>query len=381
MAIDQPQDVLHGVVHDLRKELSDAFTRAHPAFDAIRKNGIEKLGSHEYAWDVAVGSPETAIKIGTGNESITSSRKPVSRQATERPARVVLTYEVPCRELARANGKNDIVKIFDKYPKLAMNGGIERWARQFFRGASSAGNDPSGDTGMNGFVTLNPDQSYTPESTARTGILSYTGRSASPDSGSGQTGTRFGLACEDAATDPAEGWYSQYGNITSFSTDGRRTINTVLQRANYQQMLEGAKVDILACDEATFQNIVEDMEGLVWLSDLGSPSTTAQSRAGIKYGMGGGIPLYHEPEIDIGDTTSYTTAAARLGVLVGLSLKTWHLFVAAGNSALATGGFFDAVKPILLQDRDAYQYRLVADLNFACDSLRHQLCVTGGSVA
>ena len=381
MAITQPQDVLHSVVVDLSTELVDVFSKGHPAVEAILKGSKDEgLESHEKAFDVMIGDPATSVKVATGGEMLTSQRKRISRQATERPSRVVLLYEVPNRELARTGKKKDMVRIFDKYPKATMIGARERFVRQFIRGASSAGNDPSGDYGFSGQVTLNADMTYSPDTasgyTARRGILGYTGRVARPDAGAGQTYTIHGLPMEDATTDPTNGWYHQYGDISSMGTDGRRVINTVLQRANFQGEGENG-VDIMMADEATFQNLVDNLEQIAWINnDLVSVSTKATKRRGIKFGD---IPLYHEPEIDIADTTCYTTSAPQDGLLIGLSLDAWKMFFANGHSAQATNGNFEAMAPILLQDRDSYQYRLVCDFNLYCNDLRRQMVVTGGA--
>lgn len=379
MAIDQPQDVLHSVTKKLLPELTDTFTRAHPAFDKIRSaSKNEPFETNRTYFDIMTGDPATSIHIQTGGELLSATRKKISRQGYIDPARTILLYDVPNWELARCGSKADIVKVFEKYPGATVMGAHERAARQFFRGASSASSDPSGDYGFKGFCTLNADQSFVPAATSFRGVLGYTGRTAAPDSGAGQTGTVFGIPQENAATDAADGWYHQYGNIGSMSTDGRRIINTTLQRARYQGKILPADVDIMMCDEATYQNLVMDMEGLTFISSgsIESPSTGVQSRDGVMYGK---IPLYHEPEISLADTTAYTTSAALTGILIGLTSATWRIGFAGGHSAQATNGNFQAMAPILLQDKDAWQYRLVVDWNAYCTDLRRQMIVTGGA--
>ncbi len=377
MAIDQPQDLLYTVTKKMLPDLGVVFGTAHPAVDAIKKKSENvPFTTNRTYFDVATGSPATSIHAQTGGELITSTRKQVLRQGYIDPARCIWTWNVPCLELSRCGSKDDIYKIFNKYPKLVMIGAGQQVARQFIRGASSAGTDPDGHYGVKGLCTLNADQSFVPTSTSFGGVLGYAGRSAAPDSGTGQTRTVFGLPQEDAATDPVTGWYHQYENIGSMSTDGRRLINTVMQRANYQGETE-ERVDLMMADEASFQNIVMDMEGLVWIQDkLDSPSTAAQTREGVMYGK---TPLYQEPEIDLTDTTAYSTAAAQTGIIIGLATGSWKLGFAGGNSQLATNGNFELMKPILLQDQDAWQYRMIADLNFFCTDLRRQFILTGGA--
>ena len=377
MSIDQPQEVLHTVTKKLLPDLTETFTRAHPAFDKIRKaSKNEPFTTNRTYFDILTGDPSTSIHVQSGSESITSTRKKVSRQGYIDPARTILTYNVPAWELARCGSKDDVIKLFEKYPGATIMGANERAARQFFRGASSAGTDPSGDYGFKGFCTLNADMSFVPSNTSFRGVLGYTGRTAAPDSGAGQTGTVFGIPQENATTDPASGWYHQYGSIGSMSTDGRRVINTTIQRTRYQGKMQEGDIDVMACDEASFQNLVQDMEGLVWITELDSPSMYAQSREGVKMGK---IAVYHEPEIDLSDTTAYTTAAALTGVIIGLTTSSWRIGFAGGHSAQATNGNFQAMAPILLQDQDAWQYRLVVDWNAYCTDLRRQMLVTGGA--
>ena len=380
MAIDQPQDLLYAVIREQDKRFTDVFTKAHPAMDKILSNMERKSlgGSNKFAFNVNIGDPATATKISSGTELIPAPRRQISRQGELEPARAILSYAIPNRELARSGGKNDLMDIYAKYPLAAVAGGRERFIRQFVRGASSAGTEPSsGAEGFNGFTTLNRDQNFTPGTSALSGVLGYTATVADDSTSAGQTATVFNIPQENATTDPCTGWYHQYINVDSMANDGEMKINQGIMRVSMADMLKESGLDILMSDEGSYLKAgrLVTMNGTVAINKPSLPSAAlSKGRQGFMWGE---VPWYWEPEIKLSDTTAYTTAAALTGLTIGLTTSTWITLVADGHKAQASGGYFDTLPPQRPTNQDVWVYQTILDLAIACRDLRRQLVITG----
>jgi hypothetical protein len=368
-------DVLNSTLVDLLPRYEELFIRHHPLLAYILKGSkVEKskLKSAYREFTVVTGGPGQGTGLPTGNETLSSSRRNVGLRGREYGYRYIYHFAVPGKDLAEASGEQDYARIIDNYPSLAVADAKEIFARQTMRGSASSGSDDAG-TEASGFLTLNGDQTYNPQGLgARTGIFQY----AAPAS---QTATVHDLPMQGAASSPTTGWYHQYGHIGSFSLEGLKTMRTLATRANQQgETLEGGGIDLLLGDEGSFQNYIEAMDDkVIEVDKINNPAAKFINRQGVKFGT---ADFYWEPEIDITDTTSFSSANPQDGVIYGLNCSKWELFNVGNNSDKATKGNWDMVTPTApLPDQDAWQWRLIAYLNFCCHSLRNQFCMTGGA--
>lgn len=373
-------DVVNSSLKDLSAKHEETFTMSHPLLQKLWAGAEQhRLRSHSRLYDVITGDPGTLIGDRGGGALIAPPRRNVSRQAEEHPYLGIYAYNIPGKDLDEADGELDIVKIIRKYPELGLKGFKERFARQFARGAASAGTDPD-DQGANGYTTLNSNQSYNPNGTSKTGLIQFTGRTASPDNGAtGQTGTVHGLPLEDATTDATPGWYNQYGHIDSFSLDGNKTMRTTIGRANNQGAdLEGNGVDLILSDEGSFQNYIESIDERIWITDVSNPASKYLNRKGVKFGV---ADWYEEPAIDCDDTTAFTSADARLGLAYIITSAYWEWFMLMNNPHFRgkKTSNFRVHEPIPLQDQYGYQFRVSVNGNLCCTNLRAQGAVTGGA--
>lgn len=368
------QDVLASTLVDLLPKYEELFTKAHPLLEKISKGGkVQKstLKSHKREFTIVNNGPGDVQGIKFGSESLSSVRRNLGVRGGEHGFRAIYHFDVPDKDLAECGGEQDYARIIENYPNLAVADFQERFSRQVARGSASSGSDASG-TGMDGFTTLNGQQSYSPQGTARTGIF----QAAAPTA---QTNTVHDIPMAAAASSPTPGWYHQYSHINAFSIDGLKTLRTAINRANMEgRTLEGGGVDLLLSDEGTFQNYLEAMDDkVIVINELNNPASKYIKRDGAKFGN---ADFYWDPAIDLTDTTSFSSATTtQLGVLYGLATAFWEFFTLAGNSQRASKGNWSAMPPVLLPDQDAWQYRIILHGNLMCRNLRHQVFVTGGA--
>lgn len=373
-------DVLASTLQDLAPKYSELFLKGIPLFSYIigkqstsegTSGGLNKYKLkgpwHEFA--VVKGGPGAMSTIQDGSELIRSTRRQQAVRGKEYPAFLAYHYQVPAKDLMLLGGPQDFVRIAESYPQYALADAKSIVSRQLARGASSAGSDPVSN-GANGIFTLNGSQSYSPEGTSRTGLFQWAAKAS-------QTGTVHDLPLHSAATNPTTGWYHQYDNITSFGADGMKRYRTMVSTSNQEGLqLEGKGVDLVCCDLATYQNMLEAVgETIQTIDNASYPLAEHLNRDGFKVGP---VDWYWDPDIDITDTTAFTNANAQLGVAYVLNTSHFEV-IFRSNEQVGGNGFFDMREHVLIPDQLAYQYRILSMFNVVCKSLRHQGVLTGGA--
>jgi hypothetical protein len=371
----QAVDVLNSSLQHLLPKFEELFLEGHPITDELLKGGsVEKIqGKGPYLeFTVLKGHPGAAVGIRNGNELIQSTRRNNALRGNEYAYRCIYHWDVPRKDLAECSGPMDFARIIDNYPKAALGGHMQAFARQLARGSASSGSDADG-TALDGFLTLNGQQDYYPQSTAtgRDGVFQFT---------TTQTNTVHGLPMSGAASSPTPNWDHQFADIDNFSTSGMTTARTLAKRASMEGGdPEGGTINLYLSDEMTFHNVISAQQQFMIVNDkIASPANEKKytGRSGIPFNDG---VLYWEPAIDLSDTTSFSGVALD-GVMYGLNTKYWGMFVLGNNSKLATKGFFELSEPIRSPNQDAYHYEIVSYFNLFCRSLRHQMAMTGGAV-
>lgn len=362
-------DVLNSSLVHLMPKFEELFLVGHPMTEKLYKGGkIEtvNLKSYQLEFTVVTNGPGGGTGIRFGSEALAPVRRNSALRGNEQAYRAIYHFNVPGKDLAEASGEHDFAKLIDQYPAMAMADFRDQFARQLARGASSAGSDESGSTFCDGFTTLNGQQTYNPQGTARQGIFQFS---------STQTNTVHGLPMKDAVASPTTGWGHQYANISNMAADGLKVVRTQKQLCAQQGLTpEGSGVDLMFADQATYQNIVDLYDAQVIVNDkIANPASAYSGRDSIKFDN---ADLYWEPAIDLTDTSAFS-GDALTGVLYGLNTAYWEWFFIANNSDKATNGNFSASKPIQLPDQDAWQWRITTYCNLYCRSLRHQMLVTG----
>jgi hypothetical protein len=361
-------DVLTSTLVHLLPKFEEMFLESHPVLDLIVKGSqIERQQAKgpTLAFTLLKGGVGATTGIRTGNEQVLSTRRNQGVRGEVEGYRAIYHFNVPNKDLAEVSGPHDFARIVDDYPKVGLAEHMEQFADQFARGASSSGNIA---TGMDGFCTLNGQQTYNPQGTARQGVFQFS---------TTQNNTVFGVAMEDAASGTT-GWKHQYADIDNFSTQGLTVLRKLVTRANQQgAQLEGGGINVMLADEGTFHNYINALEDRVYVENkIDNAAAKYANREGVKFGN---ATMWWEPSINVADTSSFSGVALD-GVLYGLNTAYWGLFILGNNADKASKGFFDLQDPFQVPNGDAYQYRIVSYFNPYCRSLRHQLAMTGGAI-
>ena len=362
-------DVLASALQDLAPGYSETFMKWHPIFEKIVARGgvqTKDLQGPYKQFTVVTQGPGSTTEIVYGSELVKGGRKQVGASGNSYAPRLIHAFDVPRKELDEANGAQDLARILEKYPELAMGEFHEQISSQLGTGA--------GANNLGGFFTLNGGIGDT--STGNTynpggmGARNGTFEMIAPGS---QTGVVHNLS--KATT---TGWTNQYGACSGFATDGRRTMREVFYTCGRQGKTRG-KIDVMLADETSYHNYLEDLEDFVQVGSVENDHSPADVRQGIKYLD---ATMWLEDSID---TTNAAYAAAgglstgtSPGVIYFLNSKTFHAYTLSGEGG---GGYFKTSGPMRIPEQDLFRYEIILYMGLYCDQLRANGVVTGTGLA
>ena len=358
-------DVLASALQDLAPGYSETFMKWPPIFEKIVARGgvqTKDLQGPYKQFTVVTQGPGSTTEVVYGSELVKGGRKQVASSGTSYAPRLIHAFDVPRKELDEANGAQDLARILEKYPELAMGEFHEQIASQLGTGA--------GANNLGGFPTLNggigdasSGTTYNPGGIgARNGIFEM----AAPASQAG-----VGHALDKASV---TGWENQYAASAGFATDGRRKMREVFYSCSRQGKTRG-KVDLILADEASYHNYLEDLEDFVQVGSVENDHSPADVRQGVKFMD---ATMWLEDAID---TTNAAFAAAgglstgtSPGVMYFLNSKTFHAYTLSGEGG---GGYFKTSGPFRIPEQDLFRYEIILYMGLYCDQLRANGVLTG----
>ncbi len=355
-------DVVATALQELAPGYSELFTLWHPLFEKIVKNGKLDRGVLKGPYKefvVVTDGPGQVTQVLNGSEIISGGRRQNASRGDTYAPRLIYAFDVPGKDLAEANGENDLARIIEHYPELALSDFHERISQQLVQGDGA---------GVGGFLTLNGNATYNPNGTARNGPLDALATTA-------QVGTAFNLNKSGAAAGAVAGWHNQYADITSFAGNGRTRMEDVYYTASAQGAKTMGPVDLLIGDKTSYLNYISDLDSQVRVQRVEGDKAPSQIRRGIPFLE---ADFYMELDIDPSNTTQWSTPAQD-GVIYMLHSKTWHLYTLGHDAGMETKGDFSVRGPIRIPEQDMWRYEYVLHMGMYCDQLRCNGMVTGGN--
>ena len=354
-------DVLASALQDLALDFTDLFTSWHPVLDRlVTKGKLSKktLEGPYKEFTVVEEGPGSITHVKHGSEVINGGRTQAASRGNEYAPRLIYAFDVPGKDLAEANGKQDLARIIESYPELGLSDFHERIARQLVMGDGA---------GVGGFVTLCGTNTYNPtgSATARDGIFSFAAPSA-------QTSTVHGLVKEGSANG-VTGWFNQYQKVTSFQSDGR----LLMRKAYYAASREGrtgGPVDLMLGDADSYGNYLDSLDEHVRVTSVEDDHVPNDIRQGIKFLA---ADFFLEDSIDITDA-QFSGLDPASGLIYGLKTNTWEGFT-LGHSDKETKGFFDIRGPFRIPEQDLFRYEYVLYMGIYCKQLRANFAVCGAA--
>jgi len=355
-------DVLATALNELMPSYSEMFVKFHPLMEKVMMNGnLERaaLKGPKREFAVVTDGPGSVTQVTTGSEVIAGGRTQNAHRGNVVAPRLIYAFDVPGKDLAEANGEMDLARILQHYPELALSDFHERISNQLGTGNGN---------GVGGFVTLNGNAQFTPDGSARQGILQQ--RSIADQGTTGKT-------IHGLTQGTINGWNNQYEDITSFAVNGRSQMRKAYFAASRQGKTSGP-VDLMIGDESSYLNYIDDLDDQVRVIKVEGDKAPPLVRQGVKFLE---ADFYLDDSIDIGAVdaagTKLFSPAAQDGIIYGLKTPTWHLFTLGHDAARETKGDFALRGPFRIPDQDIFRYELVLMMGLHTTQLRSNFVVTG----
>ena len=351
-------DVLASTLTDLLPGYSETFTKWHPLLDAIVTGGNlskKKLEGPSREFTVVTGGPGQVTHIQSGNEVINGGRKQLAVRGNEVAPRLIYAFDVPRKDMAEANGKQDLAKLIKTYPERALHDFYEMLSQQLAVG--------DGANGVGGFLTLNGGATYSPDGTARQGLLEA-------------SATATANAVHGLAGTTTPGWQNQFATTTGFSVDGVRKMREVYFKCQREGRVADGTVDMMFGDEVSFLNYMDSLQEHVRTGHIESTDGKNYGRQSIKFVDS---DFYLEDSIDL--TKFAATNSAKDGCIYMLNSSSFEAFTLGQNASMEGKGFFDQGAPMRIPDLDAYRYELILYFGLHTVQRRANGIVTGTALS
>ena len=245
-------DTVNIVNNDLRGPMQFSFTRSNYLWAKLEAMG--KVNTSEAAPLIIrpfmQGSPHKGEGMFTGDESLDLSRRSKTEKYTVEPHRLVIPLTISNKILRRtANSENAAANLLDAYVKADLDGAAQDINSYLLTGVSAGlvftTAQLSGLSSLNGLFTGGNGTGVT------NGLLDFAAPASQTDNVQNVAKTSTGYH------------YNQYGDITAFGTNGKRTLRKVW-RACYQYGV-GSGPDLVLMDDDTYANYEEEKGDLIRL--------------------------------------------------------------------------------------------------------------------
>lgn len=371
-------DILAATLQELSPTLTQLFAFEHPLLAKLFLEKRSKSFEGPYLeFMVDTAGPGSFTKIVQGDEKLAQNLRQGAVKGNEFATRMVYSFKVPLKMFAESNSsKTNIVKdLAKRYGALAVSHIHEVFAAQLMRGAASSGALNAGELGADGLITLNGDQNYTPQGPSvagRTGFFQYAPFAS-------QNATVLGLPSMGAANG-VRNWANQYEHVGSSSTDLLNALRRQSHKASQHKLDFGqGSPDQWFMDLESMLSYINVLDEKVRNPEVTVdrvPKGTYDARQPIV--CQGGV-AYVDQAIDPADTTSFTSANPRQGVIYGIHSASWEARAMGTGKDGETDGWFSFSQAIPVPDEDAVMYRCTFHGQLVAKSRANQVCITGAN--
>lgn len=343
-------DALNVATIHLLPKLENLFFDEHMFLKKVLESGIDRRqsGGEYAAFDVVVDGPGQITQLVSGGEAYSYGRKNITKQARVYIPTMIYSFAVEGETLRHSSGPTGIENLLKLYPEQANLDFRQKVVAQ-----ALTGNGASNGTG--GITTLNGDETYNPDGTALNGLFDFAAKAS-------QTDTVQNLV-KEGGTSGVTGWYNQYGNVTSFTTNGKDTMRDVYNKCRIRGDSYGFP-SLGFTDATSWNNYYASLDDQVRFTS----SVKGEDGRTIDEGlMFQGLTLFNDPSLDDNSASfGHTTA----GTMYFVNPKTFFMLTLGADAQKETKGFFDMRGPFKLEGRDAWGWEIVLAMQPACRYLK-----------
>ena len=250
-------DLINTTLADLKSPLEHTFEAKSTIHSLLEKRGKTSSDRGQLIERTIMGgSPAQGKGIFLGSETIPGGRTEQTKKIQLQTHRAVIRIDIPKRELRENEGKTGVMKLIEAYPEAVMKLLPQDFDRFWFSGVSHGYVLPTAE--MTGWNTLNGQKTFA------SGIIGVTNGLIDFVAPGSQTDT-----VQNLAKSSTYNYVNQFGTISSYAVDGRRTYRRVARDVGqYNPASPDAKPDVAFIDFDSYALLEEDNQDHVRLVSM-----------------------------------------------------------------------------------------------------------------
>lgn len=235
-------ELLNSTFEDFRGPLIMGWQQNTPIRAMLMKKGKMSGGDGGKYVErpLMTGSPARGVGMFNGDEVLDRTRYKKLKRIRVDSHRVVVSINIPNKELRLNTGKAAALRLIDEYPKVTLDGiGVDR-EKYLLTGKSTGYTIDAAE--LYGYITLNGQFTAGIGTGVENGILDFVAPASQAD------------LVENYTKSVADAHFNQYGDIGTWATDGIIVLRKVYRAcAQYSGKPNGGP-DILILDDDTYGN-------------------------------------------------------------------------------------------------------------------------------
>jgi hypothetical protein len=244
------REVLNTTFSNFRGPLVRTFSQNTPLRKMlIAKAKVSSDSGSFVERGIMTGSPARGRGMYNGDETLDRTRRKKTEKYRVDFHRVVISINIPQKELNENKGKTGVLKLINEYPKAVVDSyAIDR--EKYLLTGKSAGMAIDSEE-LYGFLTLNGQFVDGIGTGVENGLLDFAAKDAQTDN------------VQNVDKSEAIWHYNQYGDIGSWATDGMKVLRRVYRAAAQFAGSEEGGVDLMFMDDETYGNYQESKAELI----------------------------------------------------------------------------------------------------------------------
>lgn len=278
-----PLDLLNSTLPDLQGPLEHQFTHTIPLMKLLWEKEQVKYNGGLYTEKTFTTNPAGGgVAIRTGSEGLYRGRSQNTLKMRVEQARVVMTSHIPNIDQIKNQGKAAVMDVASDYLTMLLEGAMQDF-NKYFLTAKTAGHTFKNDSDLYSFLTFNGEFSSGIGEGVTNGVFDFAAPSAQSDT------------VQNVAKSVANLHYNQYGLISTFSSNGVRTIKKVLRQCTNEANQTNSQGYLLIMDDDTFGNFEEEYETPVRVQLV---NDVREKEMLLALPISGAL-AYYEPNLDV----------------------------------------------------------------------------------
>lgn len=282
-----PLDLLNSTLPDLQGPMEHQFTHTIPLMKLLWEKEQVKYQGGLYTEKTFTTNPAGGgVAVRTGSEGLYRGRSQNTLKMRVEQARVVMTSHIPNIDQIKNQGTAAVMEVASDYLTTLLSGAMQDLNKYFLTGVTE-GRTFKNDSDLYSFLTFNGQFSSGIGEGILNGVFDFVAPSVQSET------------VQNVPKSQANQHYNQFGQISTFASNGVRTIKKVLRQCTNAADQTNSNGYLLIMDDDTFGNFEEEYETPVRVQLV---NDVREKEMLIALPISGAL-AYYEPNLDVSQFT------------------------------------------------------------------------------